>query len=75
MTVEAYYDGDAVRPVSPLVLEKNQRVFITVPEKESEADRQKRITEQFNALKALSTLLDKDEIKMFEQAMRPEALV
>lgn len=32
MTVEAYYDGSVVKPVKPLVLDKNQRVFILMPD-------------------------------------------
>lgn len=71
MTVEAYYDGNAVRPVKPLVLEKDQRVFITVPDKESEimAD-DHRMKRQLAALEVLGGLLDDEEIKEFDKAMQ-----
>lgn len=36
MTVEAYYDGNAVKPVEPIALDKNQRVFILIPDKINE---------------------------------------
>lgn len=32
MTIEAYYDGNAIKPLSPFELDKNQRVFIFVPD-------------------------------------------
>lgn len=71
MTVEAYYDGNAVRPVKPLVLEKDQRVFITVPDKESDvmAD-DHRMKRQLAALEVLGGLLDDEEIKEFDKAMQ-----
>lgn len=48
MTVEAYYDGSAIKPIVPLVMDKNQRVFIVVPDKTS-----KRVSDSMEAFHGL----------------------
>lgn len=71
MTVEAYYDGEAVRPVKTVQMRKNQRVFITVPDDENEVNgRDGRMKRQLAALEVLGGLLDDEEIKEFDKAMQ-----
>lgn len=71
MTVEAYYDGEAVRPIGAVSLQKNQRVFITVPDKADEdTNHNNRMKRQLAALEVLGGLLDDEEIKEFDKAMQ-----
>lgn len=62
MTIEGYFDGTAVRPLEPVDLKPQQKVFIQVPERqETREERKKR------QLSALHELLDHAEEMHLEE--------
>ncbi len=42
MTIEGYFDGTAVRPLEPVDLKPQQKVFIQVPEKQETPEERKK---------------------------------
>lgn len=70
MTVEGYFDGTAVRPLEPVDLKPNQKVFIQIPKDvtiiNADEERKKR---QLAAIEALSNLLTKEESDELEKSL------
>ena len=42
MTIEGYFDGTAVRPLEPVNLKPQQKVFIDIPEQKETAEERKK---------------------------------
>jgi len=74
MVVEGYYDNGTVRPVKPLKLKENQKVYIELPadyeEELSEEELAERQRRQKEAIRGLFNLLDDDEVEEFDKAMQ-----
>lgn len=71
MTIEGYFDGTAVRPLEPVELKVNQRVFINVPAKNSddESDEDRKIRQR-NAINSLFGLLTKEEARLLDESIQ-----
>ncbi len=60
MVVEGIFDGTAVRPLEPLELEPNQRVFIDIPQK---------IDEKIAAIDDIFGMLTPEEEKIYDETV------
>ena len=71
MMIEGYFDGTAVRPLEPVELKVNQRVFINVPVKNSddESDEDRKIRQR-NAINSLFGLLTKEEARLLDESIQ-----
>ena len=66
MTIEGYFDGTAVRPLEPVDLKPQQKVFIDIPEPQGEVDGRKK-----EPLAFMQALADHaDEIHEEEESAR-----
>ena len=63
MTVQGYFDGNAVRPLEKVDLKVNQRVFINIPEYDYESEAKNvRIQEKLDALHSVFGMLSSKEV-------------
>lgn len=71
MTIEAYFDGTAVRPLEEVSLEPNQKVFINIPEKTEYVSRAETATleEKLEALNAVCGMLTPEEAEVFDEVI------
>ena len=67
MFVEGIFDGTAVRPLEPLELKPNQRVFIEIPKKSFSPSEQQRIDEKISALDDIFGMLTPEEEKLYDK--------
>lgn len=66
MTIEGYFDGTAVRPLEPVDLKPQQKVFIQLPDKQETLEEKKK-----RRLSALNDILDHaEEMRMEEEKER-----
>ena len=73
MVVEGYYDNGTVRPVKPLKLKENQKVYIELPADYEELSREEKLARrdrQLKGLEELFNLLSDDEAEEFDKAMQ-----
>lgn len=70
MIIEGFFDGTAVKPIKPVDLKLNQKVFIQIPapavSAETAKDRKER---QKKALNDLFGLLNEDESHMLDESI------
>ncbi len=69
MVVEGIFDGTAVRPLEPLELEPNQRVFIDIPQKKFSALEQQKIDEKIAAIDDIFGMLTPEEEKIYDETV------
>lgn len=69
MFVEGIFDGTAVKPLEPLNLNPNQRVFIQIPKKDFSLTEQKKINEKIDALDGIFGMLNSDEEKIYDAVL------
>ncbi|MBR6296626.1 MAG: hypothetical protein VZR56_06280 [Treponema sp.] len=69
MIVEGIFDGSAVRPLEPLALELNQRVFIEIPKTKFSSTEQRKINEKIAALDDIFGMLTPEEEKTYDSVI------
>lgn len=69
MFVEGIFDGTAVKPLEPIMLEPNQRVFIEIPPKNFSSKKQQLINEKIDALDGIFNMLNSDEEKIYDEVV------
>ncbi|MBO4508330.1 MAG: hypothetical protein J5747_06790 [Spirochaetaceae bacterium] len=69
MLVEGIFDGTAVRPLEPLELEPNQRVFIEIPKKKFSPTEQQKIDEKIAAIDDIFGMLTPEEEKVYDDVV------
>ena len=69
MFVEGVFDGTAVRPLEPLNLQPNQRVFIDIPKRYFSQEERKKINEKIEAVNGIFGMLSPDEEKIFDKVI------
>ena len=71
MTVQGYFDGTAVRPLEPVHLKVNQRVYINIPENDYEIEkRNARIQEKLDALHSVFGMLSPEESAAVDESIK-----
>lgn len=70
MTIEGYFDGTAVRPLEPVSLKVNQRVFINVLENDSVDIEKKQIQDKIDALHSIFGILSEEEAKAVDESIQ-----
>lgn len=65
MTIQGYFDGTAVRPIEPLQIPLNQKVYIHIPSRQDE----QRIEQQLKAIHQLNGLLSDNEAQKFDEVI------
>lgn len=70
MTVQGYFDGNAVQTLEPVDLKVNQIVYINIPTERSFIDKEaERKESQKAALRELCGLLTPDEAKDLDESL------
>lgn len=69
MLVEGIFDGTAVRPLEPLDLQPNQRVFIEIPKISFSKQKEEEIREKLAALDSIFGMLSPEEEKVYDEAL------
>lgn len=69
MFVEGIFDGTAVKPLKPLLLEPNRRVFIEIQKKDLSSEEQQAINEKIDALDCIFGMLSPDEEKIYDDVV------
>lgn len=69
MTIEGYFDGTAVRPLEPVDLKVNQKVFIQIPNSEFSEEKNARIQEKLNAIHSVFGMLSETEAKAVDESI------
>ena len=61
MTIEGYFDGTAVRPLEPLKLKPQQKVFIHIPNSDFSDAKRERIESKLEAFQSVFGMLSEEE--------------
>ena len=61
MTIEGYFDGTAVRPLEPVDLKPNQRVFISVFDNDYSDLKKQRIQDKLDTIHSVFGMLSPEE--------------
>ena len=61
MTIEGYFDGTAVRPLEPVDLKPNQRVFISVFDNDYSDLKKQRIQDKLDSIHSVFGMLSPEE--------------
>ena len=70
MKIAAYFDGTAVRPLQPIDLEPNQKVYINIPRKKlRKAIDEEQIRRQHKAIDDVFGMLTEDETNALDQSL------
>lgn len=69
MTIEGYFDGTTVRTLEPVELKPNQRVFISVLDKDYFDSKKIRVQEKLDSINSVYGMLSPDETKVVEDSI------
>ncbi|MBR0495721.1 MAG: hypothetical protein IJJ71_06075 [Treponema sp.] len=61
MTIEGYFDGTAVRPLEPVHLKPQQKVFIHIPNSDFSDAKRERIESKLEAFHSVFGMLSEEE--------------
>ncbi|MBQ7539474.1 hypothetical protein [Treponema sp.] len=61
MTIEGYFDGTAVRPLEPVHLKPQQKVFIHIPNSDFSEAKIERIQNKLEAIHSVFGMLSEEE--------------
>ena len=61
MTIEGYFDGTAVRPLEPVNLKPQQKVFIHIPNTDFSDAKKERIESKLEAFHSVFGMLSEEE--------------
>lgn len=70
MTIEGYFDGTAVRPLEPVELKVNQRVFINVLDNDFIDFEKRRTQEKLDAIHSIFGILSEDESRALDESIQ-----
>lgn len=69
MTIEGYFDGTAVRPLEPIDLKPQQKVFIHIPNADFTEDQNRRVQKKLDAIHSVFGMLSDDEAKAVDESI------
>ena len=69
MTIEGYFDGTAVKPLEPVDLKPQQKVFIHIPNSEFSEAKNTRIQKKLDAIHSVFGMLTEEESKSVEKSI------
>ena len=69
MTIEGYFDGTAVRPLEPVNLKPQQKVFIHIPNGDFSEAKNARIQKKLDAIHSVFSMLSDDESEAVDESI------
>ncbi|MBO4320842.1 MAG: hypothetical protein J5857_10295 [Treponema sp.] len=69
MTVEGYFDGTAVRPLEPVDLKPQQKVFIHIPNSDFSEVKNARIQKKLEAIHSVFGMLSDEDVVAVEDSI------
>ncbi len=75
MTVEAYFDGTSVRPLEPVDLKPQQKVFIYIPNMDFSKEQNIQIQKKLDAIHSVFGMLSDDEAQVYADLKRAGTLI
>lgn len=69
MTVEAYFDGTSVRPLEPVDLKPQQKVFIYIPNMDFSKEQNIQIQKKLDAIHSVFGMLSDDEAQAVDESI------
>ncbi len=70
MTIEGYFDGTAVRPLEPLNLKPQQKVFIHIPDSDFSDAKKERIESKLEAFHSVFGMLSEEESTVVDESIK-----
>ena len=69
MTIEGYFDGTAVKPLEPVDLKPQQKVYIHIPNSDLSDAKNTRIQKKLDAIHSVFGMLSEEEMKSVEDSI------
>ena len=69
MTIEGYFDGNAVKPLEPMNLKPRQKVFIYIPNTDFSDIQNKRVQKKLDAIHSVFGMLSEDEAASVDESI------
>lgn len=69
MTIEGYFDGTAVRPLEPVNLKPQQKVFIHIPNTDFSDAKKERIESKLEAFHSVFGMLSEEESSAIDESI------